>query len=78
MPDWQISGRGTGILGKGWKSLLQVHIAFEKETNVKEIHARRSELVYHNLELSRFHFVRNSSSNLTDSRHLNEIFFDTL
>ena len=45
MPDWQISGRGTGILGKGWKSLLQVHIAFEKETNVKEIHARRSELV---------------------------------
>ena len=40
--------------------------------------ARRSELVLHNLELSRFHLVRNRSSNLTDSRHLNEIFFDTL
>jgi hypothetical protein len=31
-----------------------------------------------NLELSRFHLVRNSCNNLTDSRHLNEIFFDTL
>jgi hypothetical protein len=27
---------------------------------------------------SRFHIVANSSSNLTDSRHLNEIFFETL
>jgi hypothetical protein len=27
---------------------------------------------------ARCHLVRNRSSNLTDSRHLNEIFFDTL
>ena len=45
MPDWQMSGSGTGILGSGWRDVLQVHIAFEKETNVKETHARRSELV---------------------------------
>jgi hypothetical protein len=43
-----------------------------------EVRARRSELVYHNLELSRFRLIRNRSRNLTDSRHLNEIFFDTL
>jgi hypothetical protein len=43
-----------------------------------EARARRSELVEHNLELSRFHLIRSSSSNLTASRHLNEVFFDTL
>jgi hypothetical protein len=45
MPDWQMSGRVTGIVGRGWKSLLHVHIAFEKETNVKETRAHRSELI---------------------------------
>jgi hypothetical protein len=45
---------------------------------MNSIAARAMSCVLAGVELSRFHFVRNSLSNLTASRHLKEILFDTL
>jgi len=45
---------------------------------MNSIAAREMSCVLAGVELSRFHLVRNSLSNLTASRHLKEILFDTL
>jgi hypothetical protein len=45
---------------------------------LNSIAAREISCVLAGVELYRFHLVRNSLSNLTASRHLKEILFDTL
>jgi hypothetical protein len=45
---------------------------------MNSIAAREMSCVLAGVELSRFHLVRNSLNNLTASRHLKEILFDTL
>jgi hypothetical protein len=75
------------VHGRRWPArtlmLTRKSVVFRNEfpnaPSVREKHRppRRRELVEHNLELADFTLSANARAMLTDSRHLDEIFFDT-